>query len=157
MKKSLCPVASCTFLFLLVLVSFVFPADLARTGRLFIGGVFLEGRVLHGLKDLGFQGSNPGPSRVGAKSQLLGCQGISQESLLRTWSISLHSWNHKGQRAAAKCSLGPTRTQCFKSLLHPEIKRGSITNTETNVNTFCIHSNSTLRKLENRRINILSL
>lgn len=51
----------------IVLVWFVFPAELARTGKLFIAGVFLEGGGLHGLKDLGFQGSDPGPGSAGAK------------------------------------------------------------------------------------------
>ena len=89
---------------------FGFPAELARTGKLFIGGVFGK-KGTTWLERSSFLGITPRPRQCRCQVLTAGLSGTSQESLLRTWSISLHSWNHRGQRAAAQCHLGLTRTQ----------------------------------------------
>ena len=136
---------------------FGFPAELARTRKLFIGGVFGK-RGTTWLERSSFLGITPRPRQC--RCQVL-TAGLSGDFPGKPFKDLIHFPSFlESQRPESCCSMsfGPNKdTECFRSLLHPESKRGSIANTETNVNTFCFHSSCTLRKLETRRINILNL
>lgn len=139
------------------MVWFGFPAELARTGKLFIGGVFGE-RGTTWLERFWFPGITPRPRQC--RCQVL-TAGPSGNFPGKPFKDLVHFPSFlESQRPESCCSVsfGPDKdTECFRSLLHLESRRGSVTNTEADVNTFCIHSSCTLRKLETRRINTLNL